>query len=480
MAERNITPGEVVKSSLWYTVGNFLQKGLGFLTLPIFARLMTKAELGSYSNFLVWIDIFVIVVGFSLESSINRARIDYPGEVDHYCSTILILGSGMAAIAYVIVLLCMPYFEKWLSLDAIYIHLMFVYLLVMHAYSIFLARQRIQYKYKTSVAITVGYAVTSTVASLILILLMQDKYWARSLGHVVPYIVISIPIYFYLISKGKSFQWKYVKYALAFCWPFVPHLLAMKVLNASDRIMITNMVGSEANATYTIANNCVSIATLFFTSLNTAVSPWVFDQLHRNDTKVLKKITLPYVGTFVLIVQLIQLAAPEVLLIVGGQKYLDARECFLPLFTSVIVQFCYAMYVNVEQYSRKTWAIAAGTAIAAIVNVVLNLLLIPRFGYVAAAYTTLAGYLVLFAVHFTFVRIIGYKNIYNDRFIFVAIGYALIMQFLIAYLYQHTVLRYATIAVILAGTLVVLYKNKDQLIVILKQKSRKSAQKNGA
>ena len=115
LAERNITPGEVVKSSLWYTVGNFLQKGLGFLTLPIFARLMTKAELGSYSNFLVWIDIFVIVVGFSLESSINRARIDYPGEVDHYCSTILILGSGMAAIAYVIVLLCMPYFEKWLS-----------------------------------------------------------------------------------------------------------------------------------------------------------------------------------------------------------------------------------------------------------------------------------------------------------------------------------------------------------------------------
>ena len=469
-SDRNITSGELVKSSLWYTVGNYIKKGIMYLTVPLFARLMTKAEMGDYSNYLAWIEIFVIVVGFSLESSINRARIDFPGEVKQYCSTLLILGTGMSMVDYLIVIALMRQFEVWLSLDSFYIHLMFAYLLSMHAYSIYLALQRIKYKYKTSVLITVGYAVISTAASIVLVLLMQDKFMARSLGHVVPYIVISIPIYVFLITEGRSFQWRYVKYALGFCWPFVLHSLALRVLNLSDRVMITNMVGSEANATYTIANNCVAIAGLFVLSLNTAISPWVFDQLEKKDYHSLKKMTLPYVAIFCLIIQLIQLAAPEILLIMGGEKYLDARDCFLPLFTSMIVTFCYTMYVNVEQYSRKTWAIALGTGIAATLNVVLNLFLIPIFGYTAAAYTTLAGYTVLFVVHFVFVRIIGYKNIYNDKVIFLFLGFSFVMQAVIGLLYQHQIARYIVLAIMMIGIVVALFKYKNQLLTILKKK----------
>lgn len=472
MQSRKIGTGDVAKASVWYTVSNFLAKGIGYLTLPIFARLMTKTELGDYSNFLVWIDILTIIVGISIESSINRARIDYPGKLDEYCSTILLFTSALAGVAYLIVQAFMPVFSKWWSLEPFYIHMIFVYLMVLHAYSILMARQRIFYRYKASVALSLGYAVGSTVCSIILVIIMQDKYMARSVGHILPYILICVPAYVYLVKKGKTFKWSYCKYAVLFCWPFVPHLLALKVLNASDRIMITNMIGSEATATYTIANNCVSIATLFFTSLNTAISPWVFDKLVEKDYKALKQITLPYIGCFVVLVQLIQLMAPEVLLIIGGAQYIEAKECFLPLFSSVVVQFCYALYVNIEQYSRKTWAIAAGTLLAAVVNVALNLWLIPIFGYVVAAYTTLVGYCVLFLVHYTFVRIIGYKNIYNDKFVFMAILYAIGMQVVIRFLYNNTIIRYAVVAVLMIGIVIALVKNKEQILQLLKRKKK--------
>lgn len=470
MAEQKIQSSKVISASLWYTISNFLVKGIGFLTIPIFARLLTKTEMGDYSNFLVWLEIIVIVFGFSLEASINRARFDFPGKLDEYCSSILLLGSLLAGTGLAISLLLMSRLKEWLSLDGFYIIIIFVYLFFTHAYSIYLAQQRIFYKYQTSAALSVCYSLATTGLSLILVLWMNDKYLARSIGHVVPIIAISLPLYALLLKEGKSFRWEYIKYALLYCWPFVPHLLSLKILNASDRVMITNMIGREANATYTIANSCVSIVVLLYSSLNTAVSPWVFERLHSGEYEKLKRITRPYVLSFMVMVQLVQLLAPEVLWIVGGQKYLDAKECFLPLFTSVIVQFCYTLYVNIEQYSKKTWAITLGTAIAAIVNVVLNLILIPRYGYVAAAYTTLIGYLVLFMVHYIFVRIIGYKKIYEDKIVFAVIAASLLFQFVIDLLYRNDVIRYIVAGIYLVIVAYVAYNKRHILLKYIKRK----------
>ena len=58
MTQNNYTSKDVINSSIWYTISNFLVKGIGFITIPVFARLMTKQEMGDYSNFLVWLEFF--------------------------------------------------------------------------------------------------------------------------------------------------------------------------------------------------------------------------------------------------------------------------------------------------------------------------------------------------------------------------------------------------------------------------------------
>ena len=62
--------------------------------------------------------------------------------------------------------------------------------------------------------------------------------------------------------------------------------------------------------------------------------------------------------------------------------------------------FLYTMPSSVEYYHEKTKYIAIGTACAAGVNILLNLWFISRFGYVAAAYTTLATYVLYFVFHY--------------------------------------------------------------------------------
>lgn len=64
--------------------------------------------------------------------------------------------------------------------------------------------------------------------------------------------------------------------------------------------------------------------------------------------------------------------------------------------------FLYTLPSSIEYYYKKTVLIAIGTLGAAAVNIALNAYFIPRFGYIAAAYTTVVCYLLYYAIHVFF------------------------------------------------------------------------------
>ena len=49
---------EIVRAGVWYTVSNFIMKALQFLTIPVFSRLLSKADYGMYSNYATWLPLW--------------------------------------------------------------------------------------------------------------------------------------------------------------------------------------------------------------------------------------------------------------------------------------------------------------------------------------------------------------------------------------------------------------------------------------
>ena len=96
---------KVLKAGIVYTISNFFIKGLAFLTLPIFTRIMTSSDIGMFSNITSWFNILAIIVTVELYSSINVARFDYKDDLESYISSTLILGSLITFGFYIIVLL---------------------------------------------------------------------------------------------------------------------------------------------------------------------------------------------------------------------------------------------------------------------------------------------------------------------------------------------------------------------------------------
>lgn len=461
---------KVIKSGVWYTISNFVIKGIAFLTVPIFSRLLSKEIYGQFSDYSTWVSILAMIVSCNLYVSINRARFDFEEDMDNYCSSILIGGSTITCIFYLLFIALKPFFCDLIGVNEIYLHIMFIYLLFQPAIDVFQLRQRVVYKYVLSSLMSFVLAFLSTGLSVLFVLFFEDKFEARVLGNYLPFAIVGLTVFIYYMIKGKGFKWKHFKYAFSYSWPFIPHLLAMYILTASDKLIITRVLGTDFTAIYSISVSCVSLITLFLSSMNTAIAPWIFDKLKTGDTNKIKSITLPYCFLFATIIFIFVFLGPEILFVVGGEKYIESKFVLPALACGTAFHFAYCLYVNIEQYEKKTWAVATGSIIAATINIILNLIFIPIFGYETAAYTTLLGYIVLFIVHFIFVRIMGYKGIYHDKFVFIMLTSCVAFCSLALFLYysQLNTLRYAVLLIVMIAAIIIVFIKKKNLIDYIK------------
>ena len=107
---------------------------------------------------------------------------------------------------------------------------------------------------------------------------------------------------------------------------------------------------------------------------------------------------------------------------------------------------------------------------AAGINFILNLYFIPKYGYIAAAYTTLVSFLWLMLVHMFLVYRIGYAVVYDWKFNMIIVLFVGVYTGLVHLLYGFTVVRYLTIAVYCAVLICLCVKNKTMISRLLKRK----------
>lgn len=77
-----------VKAGLWYTICNFMQRGISIITSPIFTRILTTEEYGTYSIYLSWLNILSIFTSLNLYYGVfNKAMVKYSDDRTRYISS---------------------------------------------------------------------------------------------------------------------------------------------------------------------------------------------------------------------------------------------------------------------------------------------------------------------------------------------------------------------------------------------------------
>ena len=202
--------------------------------------------------------------------------------------------------------------------------------------------------------------------------------------------------------------------------PLLPHYLSTVLLHSSDKIIIKDIIGQAQAGIYGVAYTASMCMQLFSTSINQALQPWFFQKIKTKKLqgvyKTINAILILVAGLNLFLIAL----APELIMILAPKEYYEAIWVIPPLAASVVVMFFYQYFVNVEFYFEESRLTALASIGAAVLNISLNYILIPIYGYIAAGYTTLISYLIFGFAHYFFMRQVCRKhdipdNIFNIR-----------------------------------------------------------------
>ena len=465
---------KALKAGVWYTISNFLAKGLIFLSTPIFTRVLSKTEYGLYSNFATWQVLLLGLVTWELYSTIPRARYDFEKEIDQYISSITLAGSIVTMFFYVMAVLFMPFVSSLLSIEPKYVHILFIYLLTAPALQILQAKHRIFMEYKLATALTLLSSVGSIAVAVLMVYLCNDKLFGRIVGQQGVLIIVNTAIFIWIVLKGRALNVKHCKYAFAIALPLVPHLLAGNLLGSFDKIAIQKLCGTEDLAYYSVAFNCALLAKVLWDSLNQAMVPWLYDNLANDKIEDIKEVNKYYVAIFMFISVGIMLFVPEVVFIFGGREYALAKYVMPPIIIGSCFQFVYSTYVNLEMYEKKTFSISVGTIAAGLLNVPLNFFFIERSGYVAAAYTTMFCYGALMTFHYFIVKHLRMDNTYSNRFNFTILALMCCVTIIMEYIYHYNFVRWGCIGAYVLLTAALLFVNRNKVVSMVNSVLRKS------
>lgn len=475
-AADNNRPGNIqnaFKAGVWYTVSMLVIKSISIISTPLYTRMMSTEDYGISATFNIWYSLLIIICTLNVGYSTGRAKVDFKDKFDDYIGALQLLCAVITLGLFAAAMIFIEPLSHIAGLSKTVIIWLFAYLFFGSSTMVYQGKYRYRYEYKQNIACTVFIAVGSAAIGLPLVALFQEKYMGKIIGTALP--AIFLGLFFWIISLKEryiNFKKEYISYALKFSLPLIIHSVSIYILGQSDRLMIKYFCGDSDVGIYSLVYQYAVLINLFTNSINEAWNPWFHDNYAMGNHKLICKKIKPliilgcYIGIGCVAV------APEAIYVLGGSAYLDGLKVVAPITLGIVINFVYTQYVIIEMHLKKTKYVSIGTVIAAVINIVLNYIFIPKLGYIAAAYTTMISYGALLFIHIFITRALLKVHIYKDRqmlmFIVITAGIFAVLSLL----YNNIIIRYALIT---AVSIAMAYFNRDFIAEKLNKIKHKKA-----
>ena len=466
---------DAAKASVAYIVCSFIVRGISFITTPIFTRIIDSEQYGLVTNYNSWLSIIEVfsLMGLTYAGVLNVGLKDHDEDRDQFLSTLLVLCNIFTLCTFTIIYILRIAGLRLFTLPIHLLIVMFVSMLFSPARIFWMTRQRYIFRYKSVLVITIVSTMATNIFGILAIIWFKGS--SMSLGSIkilsttFATLLFDIPIYILLMTRGRTIiRIDIWRETLFFALPLLPHYIAQHIMNSSDRIMIHDLYSASGAAIYSVASNIGMIAFMLWTAVNGSMVPLTFEKIKVGKAQEINSLIIPSLCLFAIACIGVALFAPEAIALLAPIDYRTGIYAVPPIAANAILCALYNIYSNIEFYYKKSWWITLSTIVATIVNIILNFILIPRYGFIAAAYTTLVAHITLVIMHF-----IGYKQckrekIYNDIIILGIAGFSIMVCVICTLFYRSNSVRFS--AILLLG-LIIVYERKKifELVNLIKK-----------
>lgn len=443
-----------LKASLIYFVGNILLRGISFFTLPIFTRIMLPNDYGMFSLYTASLGVLSIFVGLQIQGTVN---ISYGSknikQFESYVSNISVfplvgLFIGLLILAYV------PATIEWIQVPSLVIGVM---IMIQAFFSIIISIYQSELIIKKQPK---GHLIFSTVTTLVnvlfavsfVLMLKNQTYFGRVIAGVISNGLIGIYICIKFIPRidYKTLKKDWID-GLKLSLPLIFHNLSNQILNVADRYMISDWEGISKVAIYSFSYNLGSIINMIWLSINNAWIPWYFDQLKLKNTLLIKEYSKQYIIFFIWLTSCFLLISPELVYLMGGEQYIGGIYIVPLIVLGYFFVFYYSFYVNYQFYIQKTILIPIATVSAAGINIILNILLIPKLGIMGAALATAISYYLMLIFHYLMTTYVLKHRDIPDTYLNYSLITMVSITAILYFILNHLVIRWSILIIIIIG-----------------------------
>ncbi len=221
-------------------------------------------------------------------------------------------------------------------------------------------------------------------------------------------VLYKIGYYNFDISK------KVISKILRFGTPLIPHAIGGTIIAMSDRYFIAIFEGNAEVGYYTVAYQIGALMLLFSRSVNQAWSPMLYSLLTKKDYASVEKFTGILFVVFLVVGAGIYLLQDFIFGLFVAPSFLPAKQYITLLLLGFVFQSLYFLFTNFIFYSKRTGVLATITFSGAVLNLVLNFILIKRMGVIGVAYSTAITWFLFMIATFTVTKFKIYKSEKNS------------------------------------------------------------------
>jgi O-antigen/teichoic acid export membrane protein len=391
-----------------YLGGRLVLMLLGFVSFPLFTHILSVSEYGILNLVLTTVMAITAFAKLGMQNAVQRFYGDHANSSDElalqrYYST-LFFGAGLVALAssglYIGGISLLP--SSLIQPDVKFVLTVGAALIVIRAIRS-MQMNLLQVERKT---ILLNTTEIINKAGTIALILMLFAIWKRGiepyfLGTIIFEGLVVLALIPSLVGRKllalASFDIASFRSIIAFSIPLMSAELAWLVLDTGDRFLIGRFLGSQSvgyySAAYNIAYNVQDLVTM---PLSLALLP-ICLKIWSTDGEVETRQFLSrsfdnFAMAAIFIIATFTVVSRDLIVLLASRKY-EAAHTLLPWLVSGVVLSAGQMFFKPGLLIRKkVFIIARVTVYAAVINIVLNLLMIPRIGVKGAAIATLLSY----------------------------------------------------------------------------------------
>lgn len=389
---------DLAKNTAIVSIGKICTQLITFLLLPVYTAVLSNEEYGVVDLLNTLTSLLLPIVTLQIEQGIFRYLIDCRenNEKQIKLITTIIRFMIIQSIACIVIFLCISPF----------IHNEYKYFLIANLLMGIFSSLLLQIcrGLGDNATYAIGSFITGAFTVVLNVIFIVAFRWgaygmlgATAISNFICAVYIFLKRKIYKYIKTKQFDKKILKEIIKYSVPLIPNMISWWIVSASDRTIISAVIGIAQNGIYSAANKFSGVFTTLYSVFNLTWTESASININSEDRDEFFSKILDFVIRFFGCLCLGTIAVmPFVFNILINEKFAEAYYqipiLILGSVFNILVSFVGSIYVA----KKLTKEIAKTSIISAVINIFVNIALIKSIGLYAASISTVIAYALMF------------------------------------------------------------------------------------